>query len=103
MLLCSNNLSTLATLSSLLMLELFAACFSCSNSFNLLQSSSGSDDEKNVFETPEAETKKPGDLSTFIRVLLRIDFLPIAFRSKFNSYAKSYKFFLSDNLARSTL
>ena len=39
----SNNLSTIATISSLIMSELFPAFFSCNNNFNLLQSSSGSD------------------------------------------------------------
>ena len=70
----SNNLSFIATISSLIISELFPACFSCSNSFNLLQSSSGSDDKNIVFETPEAEILKPGDLSNFIRVRSRVDF-----------------------------
>ena len=35
----SNNLSTIATISSLIKSELFPACFSCNNNFNLLQSS----------------------------------------------------------------
>ena len=55
------------------------------------------------FETPEAEVIKPGDLSSFIRVPSRVDFLPIAFRSQFISFTKSYNSFLSDNFARSTL
>ena len=33
----SNNLSTIATISSLIKSELFPACFSCSNKFNLSQ------------------------------------------------------------------
>ena len=74
----SNNLSTIATISSLIKSELFPACFSCNNNFNLLQSSSGSDDKSIVFETPEAETIKPGDSSNFIRVLSQ-DLLPAAF------------------------
>ena len=45
----SNNLSTIAMISSLIMSELFPACFSCSNNFNLSQSSSGLDDKKNCF------------------------------------------------------
>ena len=53
----SNNLSTIATISSLIMSELFPACFSCNNHFNL-HDSSGSDDKNIVFETPEAETIK---------------------------------------------
>ena len=75
----SNNLSTIATISSLIMSELFPASFSCNNNFNLSQSSSGSEDKKIVFQTPEAETIKPGDLSNFLSVLSRVDFLPTAF------------------------
>ena len=56
------------------MSELFPACFYCNNNFNLSQSSLGSDDKNFVFETPEAETIKPGDFSNFIRVLSRVDF-----------------------------
>ena len=37
----SNNLSTIAIISSLIMSELFPACFSCSNNFNLSDNSSG--------------------------------------------------------------
>ena len=37
----SNNLSTKATISSLIMLEFFPACFSCSINFNLSHSSLG--------------------------------------------------------------
>ena len=99
----SNSLSTIATISPLIMSDLFPACFSCGNSFYPLQSSSRSDDKKIVFETPEAETIKPGDLSYFIRVLSPVDFLPTSFRSKFISFAKSYISFLSAKLARSTL
>ena len=40
----SINLSTIATISLLIMSQLIPACFSCSNNFNLSQSSSGSDD-----------------------------------------------------------
>ena len=57
----SNNLSTIATISSLIMSELFPACFFCKNNFNLSQSSSGSDDKNIVFETPQAETISLGD------------------------------------------
>ena len=72
----SNNLSTIATISSLIISELFPTCFSCNNNFNQLHSSSGSDDKNIVFETPEEETIKPGDLNNFIRVLSRVDLLP---------------------------
>ena len=42
----SNSLSTITLISSLIISELFPACFSCSNNFNLSQSSSGSDGKK---------------------------------------------------------
>ena len=95
----SNNLSTIATISLLIMPELFPACLSCSNNFILSQSSSGSDDKNIVFETPEAETNKPGDFNNFIRVLSQVDLLPGAFRSKCISFAKSYINFLSAKVA----
>ena len=60
-----NNTPNIATTSLLIMSELFPACFSCNNNFNLSQISSGSDDEINIFETFEAETIKPGDSSNF--------------------------------------
>ena len=41
----SNNLSTVAKISSLKILELFPACFSCNSNFNLSHKSSGSDDK----------------------------------------------------------
>ena len=66
----SNNLSKIAIISSLMKLTFFPACFLCSNSFNLLHISSGSDDRNIVFETPEAETIKPDDLSEFIKFYL---------------------------------
>ena len=72
----SNYLSTIATISSLIMSESFPACFSCKNNLNLSQSSSGPDDKNVVFETPEAETINPGDLSNFMSVLSRVDLLP---------------------------
>ena len=56
----------MATISSLITSKLIPACFSCNNNFNLLHISSGSDYKNVVFETPEAETIKPGDLSIFI-------------------------------------
>ena len=72
----SNNLSIRATIFRFIVSELFPACFSCYNNFNLLQSSSGSDDKNIVFEIPEAETIKAGELSNFIGVLSRVDLLP---------------------------
>ena len=99
----SNNLSTIAIIFSLIKLEFFPACFSCSNNVILLHISSGSDDKNVVFETPEAETIEPGDLSNFIRVLSLLLGQPVAFISKCISFAKSYIIFLSFKLARSTL
>ena len=61
----SNNLSTIATFFRLVITELFPACFSCRNNFNLSQSSSGSDDKNIVFETPK---QKP--LNLVIQVML---------------------------------
>ena len=82
---------------------MFPACFSCNNNFNLSHNSLGSDDKNIVFETPEAETLKPGDYGNFVRVGSLVDLLPKAFKSKFISLAKSYIIFLSCKLARSTL
>ena len=59
----SNNLSTIATISSLIKTELFPPSSSCNSNFNLSQSSSGSDD-KNIVELPEAMIA--GDSSIFI-------------------------------------
>ena len=50
----SNNLSTIATISSLFISELLPACFSCNNNFNLSQSSLGSEDRFIVLDIPEA-------------------------------------------------
>ena len=104
----SKNLSTRATISSLNMSEVFPACISCSNIFILSDNSSGFSErynffENDFFETPEAETIKPGDLSNFISVLPGVDLLPGALTSKYNSFAKSYYNFLSAKPARSTL
>ena len=99
----SNNLSTIALISPLIILELMPACSSCSNNVYLLHNLSGSDGKNNVFEIPEAELIKTGDLGTLIRVLFRVDLLPWAFTSNYISFAKSYNNFLSAKLARSTL
>ena len=60
------------------MSDLFSACFSCYNNFILSQSSSGSVDKRipksGVFEVPDSETFKPGDLGSFISVLSQVDF-----------------------------
>ena len=60
----SNNLSIIATISSLIISELLSACFSCNNNLSLSQSSLGSEDRIIVFEIPEA--KIAGDSSFFI-------------------------------------
>ena len=57
----SKSSSTIVTISTLIISELFPACFSCSCNFNLLHNSSGSGNKNIVFETPEAETFKPDD------------------------------------------
>ena len=82
---------------------MFPACFSCNKNFNLSHNSLGSDDKNIVFETPEAETNNPGELSNFMSFLSQTDLLPKAFVSKCISFAKSYIIFLSCKLARSTL
>ena len=51
----SKNLSTLATISSLIISELFPSSFSCSNNLNVSHNSLGSDDKNIVFEIPKAE------------------------------------------------
>ena len=60
----SNNLSTIATISSLITSELLPACFPCNNNFNLSKSSLGSEDRIIVFEIREAMIA--GDSSIFI-------------------------------------
>ena len=52
----SNILSTIATISSSINLELIPACFPCINKQILSQSSLVPDVENTVFESPEAET-----------------------------------------------
>ena len=61
----SNNLSIIATISLLIISELFPACFSCNNNFNLSHNSLESVDKNIVFETPES--KKAGDFSNFFK------------------------------------
>ena len=97
----SNSLSTIAMISSLYISELFLTCPSCSNNFTLLRSSLGSDGKNIVFEIPEAEIIKPGDLSNFTSVLSQVVLLSGAFTSKYISFAKSNFNFLSNKLARS--
>ena len=99
----SNKLSTLATISSSNMSESFPACISCSNNFNLSQSSSNSDDKNIVFQVLEAETIQPGELNNFIGVLSRVDLSHGALTSKYISFAKSKINVLPATLARSKL
>ena len=84
-------------------LELFHACFSCCSNSHPSQGSSGLHLKNIVFEIPETEIVKLGDLGNLISVPSRLDLLPGAFTSKYISFAKSYIMFLSDNLARPTL
>ena len=88
MLLYSNIYSTIAKISSLIILELFPAYISCNNNFNPSQSSSGSDGKIFVFEIPEAQIIKPGDLSNFINVRSQVDLLPGPLTSKFIFFCK---------------
>ena len=79
----SDNLSTIATIPSLIMLELFPTCFSCDNNFNLSHNSlrfSG----KNIVETPEALIT--GDSSNFLRDL------PLVLVVLFAEYQSSFLF-----------
>ena len=69
----SNNLSTIAKISLLIMSEFFPPCSPCSNNFNLLHNSSGFS-HKNIVVTSEAIIA--GDFSNFIRVLSLLDLLP---------------------------
>ena len=59
----SNNLSLIAIISSLILSELFPACFSFGKNFNLSHNLLGSDGKKNVFEKPEAKVNRRGGLS----------------------------------------
>ena len=81
------------------MSEFFPACLSCSNNFNLLQSSSRSDDKNFVSKNLKQKPLNLAVLSNFIGVRSQVDFLPGACTSKFISFANSYPNFLSDKLA----
>ena len=63
-----NNLSTIPTFLSSIILDLVPVYFSCSNNFNLSRSSIGSDG-KNIVEIPGVMIA--GDLSNLIRNLSR--------------------------------
>ena len=47
----SNRLSAIATISSLVMSEIFSTCFSCSRKFNLSQSPLELEDKNHVFDS----------------------------------------------------
>ena len=87
MLLYFNDLSTIATISSLIKSELLPACFSCNNNFNLLHYSSGSEDKNIVFEIPEAMIA--GDFNNLIIDLSRLLLFPFCLILKFISFANS--------------
>ena len=99
----SNSSSTIAITLSLIMSDLFPACFCSTNNFNRLHNSVRSDGKSIVFEIPEAAIKRPSDLSNLISVLSQIDLLPGTFTSKYFSLAKLYNNFLFDKVARSTI
>ena len=54
------------------MSEFFPPCFSCSNNYDVLRSSSGYED-KNIVEIPEAIIA--GHLTSFIRSQFQVDLL----------------------------
>ena len=81
----SNSLSTIAKISSLIMSELYPACFSCNNNFTLLHKSSKSDDRIIIFGTPDAIIA--GDFNKFISDLSLSLFRPFCLILKFNSFA----------------
>ena len=82
----SRNLSTIATISSLIMLEVFAVCISHSSNFNLSQSSSRSDGKK-IVESPEAMIA--GDSSNLIKDLSGSLLRPFCLLIKFISFQNS--------------
>ena len=81
-----NNLSTIATISWLLISEVFLACFSCSNNFRLSHKSLGSDGQ-DIVEIPEAMTA--GELSILLTDPSLVFGRPIFYVSKFISFANS--------------
>ena len=64
-----NSLSAIATISSLIILEFFPACFSCSNNFYPSQSSLRLDDKNFVFDSLRKPAIVASDLSSFIKDL----------------------------------
>ena len=84
----SNNLTTIAAIFSLIMSELFPACFSRSNNFSLSQSSSSFGFfVRNIVEIPEA--MMTGDLGNHIRDSFLLLFRPYRSISSFTSSSNS--------------
>ena len=73
-------------ISSLIVSELFPACFSCNINVNLFHNSSGSDDRNIILEIPDAI--RAGDLSNFIIELSLSLFRPFCFSIKFHFFSK---------------
>ena len=82
----SNNLSTIATISSLIISEVLPACFSCKNIFNLSQSPSGLDGKNVVFEIPEALIA--GDSSNIYKSSISSSFINLSFCLKIQFFRK---------------
>ena len=93
----SNSLSAKATISILVMSELFPPCFSCNNTFILLQSSLGLDDQNVVFQEVLFLTEPApiaGNLSNFIEFSFLVLLLPVCLTSSLISSRKSNTNFL---------
>ena len=87
-----NTGHVIAAFPSLKMSELIMACFFCGNSFNLTQSSLGSDDNHLVFDSLRDHAMITGGLSNFIIDLSLVDLLPKAFFIKIQFFCKSIQF-----------
>ena len=83
----SNNLSTIATISSSIKLELVPACFSCNNNLNLSQSSLGSENRIILLEIPEAMIAS--DFSNLVIDLSRSLLFPFRLILKLIHFANS--------------
>ena len=83
----SNGSSTIATISSVIMSEMFPACYFCSNSFKLLHIMLGLDDKITVFEIPEVMIA--GDLKNLIKDLSRSLLRPFCLISNFIYFPNS--------------
>ena len=90
----------MATISSLIIMEVFPACSSYCNNFIESKSSLGFSG-KNFVKIPEAMIA--GDLGNFISDLSLALLLPKAVSSNYISFANLYVIFLSRKLAKATL